>query len=169
MKYTLNDIPNVAVYFLLTGIFFVIAIVILSSVQTTSVGVTTVTITNETFTFPTNNGTITLAHGYLVSITSVKNSTGTTYAAANYTISDATAGTVRFLTNTTTGFATGTTQRISYTYQTTGETPASVVITDTITALSEIPSNWLLLIAVILAASVVIGIVITNLKGAESR
>lgn len=165
MKYSLDDIPNVALVFLLAGMFFVIAIVILSSIQTNSVGVTLNTVVNETFTFPANNGTVTLAHGYLVTITSVKNSTGTTYAAANYTVVDATAGTVRFLTNTTVGFPTGSTQRISYTYNTYGETPASVTLTDTITAMSEIPSNWFLLIAVILAASVVIGVVLSNLGG----
>lgn len=40
---------------------------------------------------------------------------------------------------------------------------ANTAVTKTITALSEIPSNWLLLIAVIVAAAIVIGIVISNL------
>jgi hypothetical protein len=165
MAIQFEDLPKVGVTLLLTGVFFAIALIVLVSLQDTSVGVTTVTIVNETFTFPANNGTVTLAHGYLVSITSVKNSTGTTYAAANYTITDSVAGTVRFLTNTTAGFPTGSTQRISYTYETTGETPASIALTDTINATSEIPSNWLVLISVIIAASIMIGIVVSNLGG----
>ena len=36
-------------------------------------------------------------------------------------------------------------------------------------AVSEIPNNWLLLIAVIVAAAIVIGIVISNLGGASGR
>jgi hypothetical protein len=40
---------------------------------------------------------------------------------------------------------------------------ASTAVNKTITAVSEIPNNWLLLIAVIVAAAIVIGIVISNL------
>jgi uncharacterized membrane protein len=42
---------------------------------------------------------------------------------------------------------------------------ANAAVAATITAVSEIPNNWLLLIAVIVAAAVVIGIVISNLGG----
>ena len=42
---------------------------------------------------------------------------------------------------------------------------ANSAVTKTITAVSEIPNNWLLLIAVIVAAAIVIGIVISNLGG----
>lgn len=45
---------------------------------------------------------------------------------------------------------------------------AQTAVNNTITALSEIPSNWLLLIAVIIAAAIVIGIVVSNL-GRGSR
>ena len=45
---------------------------------------------------------------------------------------------------------------------------AETAVNSTITALSEIPTNWLLLIAVIVAAAIVIGIVISNL-GRGSR
>ena len=45
---------------------------------------------------------------------------------------------------------------------------ANQAVTKTITAVSEIPNNWLLLIAVIVAAAVVIGIVISNLGGQSS-
>ena len=45
---------------------------------------------------------------------------------------------------------------------------AQTAVNNTITALVEIPSNWLLLIAVIIAAAIVIGIVVSNL-GRGSR
>src|SRR5512133_145229 len=48
-------------------------------------------------------------------------------------------------------------------------TAANTAVGNTITALSEIPNNWLLLIAVIVAAAIVIGIVISNLRGGASR
>lgn len=41
---------------------------------------------------------------------------------------------------------------------------ANAAVGKAITATSEIPSNWLLLIAVIIAASIVIGVVINNLQ-----
>ncbi len=40
---------------------------------------------------------------------------------------------------------------------------ANTAVGKTVTALSEIPTNWLLLIAVIIAASIVIGIVVNSL------
>lgn len=43
---------------------------------------------------------------------------------------------------------------------------ANTSVGNTITAVSEIPNNWLLLIAVVVAAAIVIGIVISNLGGA---
>jgi len=45
---------------------------------------------------------------------------------------------------------------------------ANTAVARTITAVSEIPNNWLLLIAVIVAAAIVIGIVVSNLGGATS-
>lgn len=83
--FALNDLPGVALVFLLIGVFFAIALVILASLQ------------------------------------------------ANTTIS----------TNSA----------------------ANAAVAKTITAVSEIPNNWLLLIAVIVAAAIVIGIVISNLGG----
>ena len=46
-----------------------------------------------------------------------------------------------------------------------GISAANTAVTKTVTAVSEIPSNWLLLLAVIVAAAVVIGIVISSLGG----
>jgi hypothetical protein len=46
---------------------------------------------------------------------------------------------------------------------------AGGAINKTITAVSEIPNNWLILIAVIVAAAVVIGIVVGSLGGAMNR
>jgi len=84
----LSDLPNVALVFLLIGVFFAVALVILASLQ------------------------------------------------ANSTVS--------------------------------GNSAANAAVGATITAVSEIPTNWLLLIAVIVAAAIVIGIVISNLGGATS-
>jgi hypothetical protein len=83
----LNELPRVALVFLLIGVFFAVALVILASLQ------------------------------------------------ANTTISSNAA--------------------------------ANTAVGNTIAAVSEIPNNWLLLIAVIVAAAIVIGIVIANLGGAS--
>ncbi len=47
-----------------------------------------------------------------------------------------------------------------------GSASADTAVNNTILAVSEIPNNWLLLIAVVVAAAIVIGIVISNLGGA---
>lgn len=85
--FALSDLPSVALVFLLIGVFFAVALVILASLQ------------------------------------------------ANTTIS--------------------------------GNSAANTAVGNTITAVSEIPNNWLLLIAVIVAAAIVIGIVISNLGGSQ--
>lgn len=87
----LHDLPNIALVFLLIGIFFAVALVILANL------------------------------------------------AGNSSVGGNTAGT------------------------------ANYAIQKTITAVSEIPSNWLLLIAVIVAAAVIIGIVMQSLGGEVSR
>jgi uncharacterized membrane protein len=87
--FSLGDLPNVALVFLLIGVFFAVALVILASLQ------------------------------------------------ANTTVSSNSA--------------------------------ANTAVGKTITAVSEIPNNWLLLIAVIVAAAIVIGIVISNLGGESMR
>lgn len=87
---TIHDIPHVAMWFLLAGVFFAVAIVVLRGV-------------------------------------------GNTSAAGNVSV----AGT------------------------------ANYAIDKTVTAVSEIPTNWMLLIAVIVAAAVVIGVVMTSMRGHE--
>lgn len=82
----MSDLPNVALTFLLVGVFFAVALVILASLQ------------------------------------------------ANTTLSNNSA--------------------------------ANAAITKTVTAVSEIPNNWMLLMAVIIAAAIIIGIVVSNLGGA---
>lgn len=88
---SLSDLPNVALVFLLIGVFFAVALVILASLSTNS------------------------------SIT--------------------------------------------------GSADAGAAVNKTIDAVSEIPNNWLLLIAVIVAAAVVIGVVMTSMNpgGNSSR
>jgi len=80
---SLNDLPNIALVFVLIGVFFAIGLVILASLQ------------------------------------------------ANTTVSS--------------------------------NAKANAAVGATITALSEIPTNWLLLIAVVIAAAIVIGIVVMYL------
>lgn len=87
--FSLGDLPGVALTFLLVGVFFAVALVILASLQ------------------------------------------------ANTTVSS--------------------------------NTNANAAIAKTVTAVSEIPNNWLLLIAVIIAAAIVIGIVVSNLGGQTGR
>jgi hypothetical protein len=85
---SMSDLPNVALVFLLIGVFFAVALVILASLQ------------------------------------------------ANTTVS--------------------------------ANTNANAAVGKTITAVAEIPNNWLLLIAIVVAAAIIIGIVVTNLGGAAS-
>jgi formate/nitrite transporter FocA (FNT family) len=89
MAMNMSDLPNVALVFLLIGVFFAVALVILASLN------------------------------------------------ANTTVSSNVA--------------------------------ANAAVYKTIVAVSEIPNNWLLLIAVIVAAAIVIGIVISNLGGTTGR
>jgi uncharacterized membrane protein len=86
---SLNELPNVALVFLLIGVFFAVALVILASLQ--------------------SNATI---------------------VASN---------------------------------------TAQTAVNKTILAVSEIPNNWLLLIAIVVAAALVIGIVVANLGGGMGR
>jgi hypothetical protein len=46
-----------------------------------------------------------------------------------------------------------------------GNAEANSAIAATITAVAEIPNNWLLIIALVVAAAIVIGVVVTNLGG----
>jgi hypothetical protein len=161
-----KDLPNVAFVFLLVGVFFALGIVILSSFQTNVVSSNT--ITNESFTMPSVNGTIVLGHYKVTTISGVANSTGSVYPAANYSITTYDNSTVQFLENASV-CKTGATCRVSYVYNT-YDTAVPMTIQKTITAMSEIPNNWLLLIAVVLAATVIIGVVVANLgKSAMER
>ena len=46
----------------------------------------------------------------------------------------------------------------------TASNAAGTAVNNTITAVSEVPNNWLVLIAVIVAAAIVIGIVVSSLR-----
>jgi uncharacterized membrane protein len=50
-----------------------------------------------------------------------------------------------------------------------GSNSAQTAVNNTITAVSEIPNNWLLLVAIVVAAALVIGIVVANLGGGMGR
>jgi hypothetical protein len=167
----LEDLSGIAITLLLTGVFFIIALVILGSMQTATVqeatGTTTVTWNAIGTQFPIAN---------LVSVTSITNGT-VTLGRGNYTVTpysgvkDAN-GVITVAANVT-GVALCTQGGgsdkcyVTYVYDN-FDSSASVVVDSAVTATTEIPSNWLLLIAVIVAASIVIGIVINNL-GREGR
>lgn len=158
MGYGLNDLPKITLIFLIVGIMFALSLVVLNSLRENAVGVTTVSVVNESFTMA-NNTAIQLSHTYLVAIQYVVNATAIIYPAVNYSILDSRAGTIKFVENLTT-CKTGATCRVTYTYETFDETEASVALESSMDAVSEIPNNWLGLIAVIIAATIIIGIVI---------
>ena len=158
-----ENLPKLAIGFLLTALFFVVGILILTSIGNNSQFYTLTTATNETFTMPSQNGSITTSEGYVVSVTSVKNASGIEYSSTNYTVTGtgySLGATITFTENTT-ACKTGQTCRVTYTYNNHDTTTGTVVVKAT-EALEEIPNNWLLLIVVVLAASIIIGIVMNE-------
>lgn len=162
----LKDLPTIAITLLLTGIFFIIALVILGSMQTATTQ--SVTVSSENITIPALYANATLAHYRVTSITSITNSTGTAIGTGNYSLNNPTltSSKVQILDNTSL-CKSGNICRINYVY-TNYDSDAARAVDSAVTATTEIPSNWLLLIAVIIAASLVIGIVLNNL-GKEGR
>jgi hypothetical protein len=160
---SLSDVPQLSIIFLLTAVFFIIGIVILGSFQTTQVA--SANVANESFTMPADEGSITLGHYRVTSISQVLNATNGVYPAVNYTLTNptTTSSLLTFHENASV-CKSGATCRVTYVYNT-YDTATPVAIENSINALAEIPNNWLLLIAVIVAAAVVIGIVISNLGG----
>lgn len=164
-SYNIDSLPKITLAFILAGIFFVIGIVILQSVQDNATISPLTTVTNESLTYTANN-TISLAKGYVVALTSVKNTTGT--ECANITLTGygtSAVGTIYAGVNST-ACSTGRTVYATYTYDA-HDSSAGTVVGNSITAIAEIPNNWMTLLALILAASIVIGIVITHMKGRE--
>jgi len=165
MKYDLNDVPSVAIIFMLTAVFFVVAIIILSSLGNNS-NFSPSTSYAENVTVPALQGNVSLSKNYLVSIQSIVNGTGATLDATNYTLLNtgvSSVGVVQFLDNKT-SCITGKSCYVTYTFNNHNST-SGTVITKSIEAMSEIPNNWLLLIAVVLAAAIIIGIVMNNMSG----
>ena len=162
---SINQVPSIAFVFLLTGVFFAVGIIILSSLQSNQAVSTDVAL--EAFTVPAVNGTFSLSHYRLTSIYNISNSTGGLLGSANYTITDTYSSTVMYLYNSTPCIV-GDTCYVTYAYDT-YDAGVPLVIGKEITALTEIPANWLLLIAVIVAAAVVIGIVMSSLGRSEGR
>lgn len=160
-----SDLPKLSIVFLLTAVFFVVGIIILSSFQSNTV--TSKFIVNESFVVPAVNGTFQLDHYRLTSLTRITNATGAVLGAGNYTVLSNGNSTIKILANTSTTCTVGVTCLATYTYENyDSNTPAT--IQNTINALAEIPNNWLLLIAVIVAAAVIIGIVVRNLGGTSA-
>ena len=159
----LKDVPGVAWIFLISAMFFVVSLLILGSIQTSQV--TSATTTNESITVPAALGTVTLANGHATAITSIKNSTNV--ACVNYTLSDALNSVVTF-TTVNGACPQGGTAYVIYTYDN-YEATVPAAITSMMTATSELPNNWILIIAIVLAASIVIGVLMANLGGSMRR
>ena len=167
----LQEVPKMAIVLLLTGIFFALAMVIMGSFQTQTYSLGN-DATAEAFVVPlsdaTANGTVTLAHYPITTFTSITNGT-VTLAAANYSVALSTGVlTITYVNNASALCGNGTTCYATYVYTET-TTAASTSVDNTITALGEIPNNWLVLIMVVVAASIIIGIVINNLGGRGGR
>lgn len=171
---SLGDLNGVTVAFLLTGIFFAIGIVILAAFQTSSY--TSTFVYNETFTMPNATGqSFATANGRVQSIQNIFNiSTGVSIPSTNYsliTTSTDITGRINWTggNNTICAIGNGNTGcAINYTFLS-NTTTAPVSVGKTIQAMAEIPNNWLTLLAIVLAASIVIGIVVKNLGGATSN
>jgi hypothetical protein len=158
----LHTLPSLALGVLVFAIIVVISMVILSSLQRNTVFATNTN--NESFTVPATNSTVTLGHSTILQIYNVTNQSGLfSIGAGNYTFNTTTAvsGAVQWLANSTICNQTGTCYA---SYQWVNES-SSTTITSMITAIRELPNNWLLLIMVVLAASVIIGIVLTSIGG----
>ena len=157
----LSAVPGVAVTFLLAAVFFALSIIVLSAFETQTV--TSYTVTNESVTMPDAvNGTFTLDHYEVTSITKITNGTGVVLGSGNYTIVYASNSSVKLLANTTL-CATSQTCLATYVYNSyDANTP--VAIQNTIEATAEIPNNWFAILAIIVAISVVIGIVVLAFK-----
>lgn len=154
-----DDLKSLPVILLLTGVFFAIAMIIMASFQSTTV--TTLTVVNESVLTPPVNGTVTLSHYRIVSIISLVNGTGKDFEARNLTITNYENSTVQYLYNVST-CQTGKYCNMTYTYNTYDTTVPSA-IQKIVVAQSEIPSNWLLLIATVIAAAILIGFVMKEL------
>ena len=168
--YNFNDLPGVAWIFLISAMFFVVAILVLTALGDNTNFAPLTTATDEEFTMPAFNGTITTSETYVISVSEIANSTGGVFPAVNYTVTNTgTDGgaTIRFLENASV-CKTGATCYATYTYYDhNGDT--GTVLQNSISAMAEIPNNWLLLIAVVLAAAILIGIVINNLQFKTGR
>lgn len=167
---SIDDLPKVSMMFLLAAVFFVIAIVIVTNIGDNTNFSPLTTAGAEAFTMPTDEGNITTSEYYVVAVTFIKNATGGTYPAANYTLTNTgvNSGAKIQLHENASVCKTGATCYVTYTFNDHG-TAQGTVVTNTLTALTEIPNNWLLLIAVVVAASIVVGIVISNLGNKGMR
>jgi hypothetical protein len=159
----LKDVPGVAWVFLITAMFFVVSLLILGSLQVSQVA--SATATNESITLPAAPGTVTLDNTHASAITSIKNASNV--ACVNYTLSDSLNSVVTFTTLNGACPVNGTAYVI-YTYDNYGATvPAA--ITSMMTATNELPTNWFVIIAIVIAASIVIGVLMNNLGSGLRR
>jgi len=170
-QYTFDSLPSVVLAFTLAAVFFVVGIIILASMGDNTNFYTVSSVSNESFTVGVVGSTVTTAEGWVQSVTYIKNAShGGTFPTTNYTVTglDRSAGAVITITSNASICVTGTACGIYYTYK--DKSAASgEAIADSLVALEEIPSNWLLLIATVLAATIIIGLVVRHMKGGVDR
>ena len=165
-QYTFDGLPKIALAMILAAVFFVIGIIILTSMSDNSNFYTIRTVSNESFTFPVAGGSVNTTYPWVQSVSAVKNTGDVVYTAANYTVTNTdTSGKAKITFTTNASICTtGATCGLYYTYK--DKTGASgAAMTNALVAIEEIPSNWLLLMMTILGAVIVIGIVLNQMKG----
>lgn len=163
----LTILPAIAIIFVMTIIIFTLGIVILGNFNADlSVPVT---VTGESFVTPlsnsTVNGTRTLAHQNITSFSGITNGS-LTLGPGNYSVNTVT-GVITFIKpnqNATVNAVCyyNRTCYATYTY-TSYASVQNVAVNNGILALQEIPNNWLLLFAIVIAAGILVSVTVFSL------
>jgi len=156
-----KQLPAIVLMFVMIGMLVGVGLITFNKFGTATAEATT--ISSESLTWPSLNGNMTLAHGNLTSFTSIVNTTGSVYPAANYTVS-LTEGRVQIGINDSELLPCGTvadTCVANYVY-TEYDTETNTVMNNMVTAVSTIPSTWLPLIITIIALAIVMGLVLAS-------
>jgi len=160
-----KNLPEIILMFVMVGM--IIGVGIMTFGKFGDAAVESVTILDESLTWPSLNGNMTLAHGNLTSFSQIVNTTGSVYPAANYSI-DLTSGRIQIGINDSALLPCGTvadTCTADYVYDE-YDTATKTAMSATSTAVGTISSTWLGLIVTILALAIVLGLVI---KGFANR
>lgn len=166
----LKDVSKVVLAFVLVGMLLGVGLVVLNSLQKNTATDTT---GNVSITWAGVGTNYTIQN--LVSVTSITNSTGFALGTGNYTVTAHdgernTNGRITVVANGTDvpGCTNGTFVSggctVTYVYDNFAS-DASAATFSTMTAISELPNNWFLILIVVLAASIVVGVLTTYFKG----